>query len=78
MSANRKALVTTGERSGLDRLALDKVRKRISDCFGGMGPTSAIWSNNPYDKGHSAGVLAALTAFDTEVAALLAAIGEGE
>lgn len=40
-------------------------RKKMSDCFGGMGKTSAIWSNNPYDKGHTAGVLAAVTAFDT-------------
>lgn len=46
-------------------------RKKMSDCFGGMGKTSAIWSNNPYDKGHTAGVLAAVTAFDaTNEAAL--------
>lgn len=38
-------------------------QKRINSCFGGMGTTSAIWSNNPYDKGHTAGIRTALTAF---------------
>lgn len=43
-----------------------KVRKTMSDTFGGMGKGSAIWSNTAYDKGHTAGVLSALTAFDKE------------
>lgn len=43
-----------------------KARRVMSDTFGGMGKGSAIWSNAPYDKGHTAGVLSALTAFDKE------------
>jgi len=41
------------------------IRKAINSCFGGMGPGSTIWGNTQWDKGFAAGVLAALTAFDT-------------
>jgi hypothetical protein len=52
----------------------DALRKSINNVFGGMGKTSAIWGNSSYDKGHTAGVLAALTAFDTECKRIDAAL----
>lgn len=52
-----------------------KAREAINSCFGGMGASSALWSNTPYDKGHTNGVSAALTAFDSELRAALDELG---
>lgn len=49
-----------------DRELLERLRVAINHVFGGMGSGSTIWGNTQWDKGYSAGVLAALTAFDTE------------
>lgn len=57
---------------------LNSVRKAINDCFGGMGRSSALWSNATYDKGWTAGVLAALTAFDTAIKTLNGSTSQGE
>lgn len=63
------------DREQIRREALEPIfaaiRKSINDCLGGMGSGSAIWSNNPWNKGHTAGVLSAITAFDTQLAAEL-------
>lgn len=64
-SATRPAEET--ERAAVGPRELAHIRAAINACFGGMGKGSAIWSNNPWDKGHTAGVLAALTAFDHAV-----------
>lgn len=43
-----------------------RLRKAVSGVLGGLGPTSAVWGNSPYDRALCNGVTAALTAFDDE------------
>lgn len=45
---------------------LDRIRGAIVSVFGGMGAGSSIWGSTQWDKGWSAGIQAALLAFDTE------------
>jgi hypothetical protein len=45
---------------------LDRIRAAMVAVFGGMGKGSAIWSEGQWDKGRTAGIQAAILAFDTE------------
>lgn len=51
-------------REELERL--DRIRAAMVFVFGGMGKGSAIWGQGQWDKGWTAGVQAAILAFDTE------------
>jgi hypothetical protein len=45
---------------------LDRIRAAMVLVFGGMDKGSLIWSQGQWEKGWTAGVQAALKAFDTE------------
>jgi hypothetical protein len=45
---------------------LDRIRAAMVGVFGGMGKGSAIWGQGQWDKGWTAGIQAAILAFDTE------------
>lgn len=45
---------------------LDRLRAAMVEAFGGMGKGSAIWGSTQWDKGWTAGIQAAILAFDTE------------
>jgi hypothetical protein len=45
---------------------LNRIRAAMVSVYGGMGPKSAIWGQGQWDKGWTAGVQAAILAFDTE------------
>ena len=49
-----------------ERDRLDRIRAAMVSVFGGMGKGSSIWGQGQWDKGWTAGVQAALLAFDTE------------
>jgi len=51
-------------REELDRL--DRIRAAMVAVFGGMGSGSAIWGQGQWEKGWTAGIQAAILAFDTE------------
>jgi hypothetical protein len=45
---------------------LDRLRAAMVDVFGGIGKGSPIWGSTQWDKGWTAGIQAAILAFDTE------------
>lgn len=54
------------EQREADAKTVAEIRKSMSDALGGLGPESSVWGNRQWDKGYCAGILAALTAFDTK------------
>lgn len=66
----------TERRAQVKALEADRarLRKAISSVLGGLGPTSAVWGNSPYDRAYCNGVTSALTAFDDECKRIDAAI----
>ncbi len=60
---------TSGDAGEIATLRAERnaIRKRVVSVYGGMGKGSAIWGNSPWDKGWTAGIQAALTAFDDAV-----------
>lgn len=77
ISADTRAQAAYTPRAEKAEGAIERIRSAIVAVFGGMGKGSAIWGNSPWDKGWTAGIRAALTAFDTERIAAYNAVEEG-
>jgi hypothetical protein len=50
----------------IEKERLDRIRAAMVSVYGGMGKGSAIWGQGQWDKGWTAGIRAAILAFDTE------------